>query len=54
MQAKRHRLDWMFDKLQFVEDSKRIRTAENDKLKFIGHESVVGAVLCRRSPKENK
>ena len=46
--------DAMFDKLQFVDASKESGNAENNKLKFIGHKSVVGAVLCRRGPKENK
>jgi len=37
-QAKRDTaLDSMSDKLQFVDASKESGTAENDKLKFIGH-----------------
>ena len=40
----------MFDKLQFVDAPKESGTAENDKLKFIGHKGVVGAVLYRRPP----
>jgi len=44
-------LDSMSDKLQFVDASIEVGTAENDKLKFIGHKSAVVAALCWRTLK---
>jgi hypothetical protein len=41
----------MFDKLQFVDASKESGTAENDKLKFIGHKAPSSLRSAGRTPK---